>query len=472
MLKNYFRVAIRNLVRNKTFTAINIIGLGTGLAVFLLIFEFVAFEWSSNRFHKNFTNLYRLGSTDKNGGHDYYMAPGFLPVVQQRVPGIEAFVRVTDDLGSGVISFQDEKSGELRSFREENISYADGNFLEVFSFPLKAGSTSLREPKTMALSETMAKKFFGRSDVTGRIVRMNNQFGKTDYRVTAVFQDLPEQSDIRPNIILSLTTLQSAANRNENDWADPATTDNGFTNCYVLMKKGTDLAKTRAAIGDVIHSIKPATKDAMAVLQPFSELHLAPGFDYPYHTFGSLKLVVMLLSVALLILLIAWVNYINLSTVQALKRAKETGVRKVLGATRGQLTRQYLAETFVFTLLSVAVSVILVQLLQPLFNSFTGKSLSLEVLNHGWFWTAAGGLILIGSLLSGGYVAFVLSSYKPVVAIRGKAVNKSMGLSLRKGLVVFQFTISIVFIVATMVMYRQLKFMKGSDLGINWISCW
>jgi len=467
MLRNYFIVALRNLLRNRTFTAINIAGLAAGMAVFLLIFEFVAAEWGTNRFHKNFSNLYRMGAAEKSGSHSFYIAPGFAPLIVQKVPGVESVIRTADGLGGGVISFNNEISGEQQSFREENITYTDGSFLQVFSFPLADGQPSLKEPKTMALSETMAKKIFGKTNVAGKNVTISNQFGNTDYTIAAVFKDVPGESDLQPSILLSFNTLSSAANRNENDWADPATLDNGFSNFYLLLKKGTKPGTVSEEINDLVHAAKPEMADASVILQPFSDMHLAPGFSYPYHTFGSLKFVAMLLAVALLILLIAWVNYINLSTVQAMKRAKETGVRKVLGASRSQLTIQYLAETFLLTLLSIGLSIVVVQLLQNLFNSFTGKELSLQVLNRGWFWSAAIAFIFIGSLLSGSYVAFVLSSFKPVVAIRGKGENKSRGISLRKGLVVFQFTISIVFIISTMVLYRQLQYMKSSNLGIS-----
>ena len=467
MLKNYFTVALRNLVRNKTFTVINIAGLAAGMAVFILIFEFVAFEWSNNRFHKNFSSLYRMGATDKTGAHDYFIAPGFAPLIQQRVPGVAAIVRVAEDLGNGIISFTDEKTGQLKAISEENITYADSNFLQVFSFPLVAGNASLQSPGALALSETMAKKIFGKVSVVGKTIRLSNQFGNIDFTITAVFKDIPQASDIKPNILLSLNALQGAAGRNGNDWADPATLDNHFTNCYLVLNKNVRAASTADQINKLLHAVQPASAGSSTVLQPFSELHLAPGFSYPYQTFGSLKLVAMLLAVALLILIIAWVNYINLSTVQALKRAKETGVRKVMGASRGQLTLQYLTETFLITALSVGLSFVLVQMLQQLFNSFTGKSLSLQVLNHGWFWAATVLFIVLGTLLSGGYVAFVLSSFKPVTAIRGKVVSNSGGISLRKGLVVFQFTISIVFIISTIILYRQLQYMQTTDLGLN-----
>ena len=467
MIKNYFTVALRNLVRNKTFTVINIAGLAAGIAVFMLIFEFVAFEWSSNRFHKNFSHLYRMGATDKTGAHDYFIAPGFAPLIQQKVPGVAAIVRVAEDLGNGVLSFTDEKTGQLKVISEEHVSYADSNFLQVFSFPLVAGNASLQAPGSLALSETMAKQIFGNVSVVGKTIRLSNQFGNIDFTITAVFKDVSEASDIKPNILLSLNALRSTAGRNGNDWADPATLDNHFTNCYLLLHNSVLAASTADQISKLMHTVQPASAGSTTVLQPFSELHLAPGFSYPYQTFGSLKLVAMLLAVAVLILIIAWVNYINLSTVQAMKRAKETGVRKVMGASRTQLTLQYLTETFLITGLSVVFSFVLVQMLQDLFNSFTGKSLSLQVLNHGWFWVATVLFVILGTLLSGGYVAFILSSFKPVTAIRGKVAGNGGGISLRKGLVVFQFTISIVFIISTIILYRQLQYMQTTDLGLN-----
>ncbi|MEO6316109.1 MAG: ABC transporter permease [Chitinophagaceae bacterium] len=466
MIKNYFTVALRNLLRNKTFTVINITGLAVGIAVFILIFEFVAAEWSSNRFNKNFNNLYRVGTLDKTGEHGYYIPPGFMPLLTAKVADIASFTRVTDDLASGVIGFTDEKTGQLKTLREENICFADSNFLSVFSFPLLSGSPSLAAPKTMALSEKMAKKIFGNSAVTGKTVTISNQFGNTDYTIIAVFKDMAAQSDIRPSLLLSLNTLETAAGRNGNDWADPATLDNGFVNCYAVLKPTASAAAVAKQINGIVHELQPSATEQV-ILQPFSELHLAPAFNYPYQTFGSLKLVTMLVGVGLLILLIAWVNYINLSTVQALRRARETGVRKVLGASRGQLTLQYLTETFFITFFSVAISFILVQLLQQLFNSFTGRELSLQALSNGWFWTVAFLVILLGSLLSGGYVAFVLSSFSPITAVRGKIASSSNGIVLRKGLVVFQFTISIIFIISTIVMYRQLQYMKTTNLGLN-----
>lgn len=467
MIKNYITVALRNLWRNKTFTVINIAGLAVGLAVFLLIFEYIGSEWGANRFHKNYERLYRMTATSRNGDQEYNFAPGLASAITQKIPSVESFVRVTDELGSGVLNVNDGSNNGGNPFREENIRYTDGDFFSVFSFPVVNGTASLDKPKTMALSEKMAVKLFGTINGTGKTVTVSNQFGNTDYTVTGVFKTPSAQSDIKPEVLLSFNTLATAANMNENDWADPATLENSFVNCYVLLKTGAKKEEVASSITSLVHSLQPDEKDQTTYLQPFSELHLAPGFNYAFQTFGSLRLVVMLLAVALLILLIAWVNYINLSTVQALKRSKETGVRKVLGASRGQLSLQYLSETLLLTLLSVGLALVIVQLTQGMFNRFMGKELSLAILNQGWFWAGAIACVIIGSLLAGGYVAFVLSSFRPVLAIKGKATMTRGGFSLRRGLVVFQFSISIIFIIATIVLYQQLQFMKTENLGMN-----
>lgn len=466
MYKNYFKTAFRNLWRNRQFTFINIAGLALGIAVFLFITQYVAFEWNANRFNKNYNELYRINVQYKKGNTEYYLPPGFAPIIKKQVPGIENYVRIADGIGGGVVSVQGTTAAGTKTFREDEIKYVDGSFLNVFSFPLIAGTASLAEPKTLALSETMSRKLFGMEEAVGKIITISNQFGNTPYTVKAVY-GLPVGSDIQAEVLLSLHTLESAANRDDNDWADPNTLESGFTSIYLQLKKGVSASDVATNIITYIRSINPDSKDDKVILQPFSALHLAPSFDYPFQTYGSLLLVVVFSCVAVLILLIAWVNYINLSTAQALNRAKEVGVRKVLGASRMQLVLQYLTETFILTIASASIALLLVQVLQNTFNEFTGKPLSLAVLNNGWFWLSGIGLIIIGSLLSGSYVAFALTSFKPITTIRGKIQTSVKGFSLRKSLVVFQFSISIVFIIATVILYRQLQYMQTENLGMK-----
>lgn len=466
MLKNYFKTAWRNLWRNREFTFINISGLALGIILFLFIMQYVAFEWNANRYNKNYSQLYRLNVVHKDGVSDYTSAPGFATFVKQQVPAVKNYVRVADGIAAGVITYQRISSSEQAVFSENNISYVDSTFLDVFSFPIIAGTSSLAEPKTLALSETISKKMFGKTDVIGKTITISNQFGNTIYTINAVYKQ-PQTSDIKAEVLLSIYTLESAANRDKNDWADPSKTQYAFVNAYIQLEKGSNPTLVNNQITTIVQAANPRIKDDKIVLQPFSQLHLAPSFNYPYQTFGSLTFVTVFFCVAVLILLIAWINYINLSNAQALNRLKEVGVKKVLGASRLQLMFQYLTETFILTISSTLIAVLMVNIFQNTFNDFAGKQLSLAVFNNSWFWLAGIAFVIIGSVLSGSYVAFLLTAYKPVTAFSGKINTSIKTFSLRKALVVFQFTISIVFIIATIILYRQLQYMQTEKLGMN-----
>lgn len=466
MFRNYFKTAFRNLWRNRQFSFINLAGLTLGLTVFIFIMQYVAAEWSTNRYNKNYDVLYRVNYRHNNGPVDYYNAPGLAPLAKRQIPEIDNFVRVADGIASGVVTYTAQDSKDNKVFRENNMMYVDGSFLDIFSFEMIDGNRSLWEPNSIALSEEMSNKLFGSTKSVGKTVTVSNQFGNTLYTVKAVYKN-PAESDIKSEALLSLQTLESAANRDGNDWADPNGVQSSFTNIYLKLKSDADPRKVESSITSFVHSADDQTKDDEIVLQPFSALHLAPSLDYPYPTFGNLLMVIVFAGVSLLILIIAWVNYINLSTAQALNRAKEVGVRKVLGASRKQLVIQYLTETLILTVISAVIAVCMVGIFQQPYNDFVGKPLSLAVLNNALFWSLSVALIVTGTLLSGSYVAFTLTSYKPINTIRGKVEKVSSGLSLRKGLVVFQFTVSIVFIIATAILYKQLRYMQTEKLGMN-----
>jgi putative ABC transport system permease protein len=465
MFKIHLKIALRSLWRNRAFSAINMFGLVLGFSVFILIAEYVAFEWNTNRFHKNFDQLSRLSFLYKSGESNYYLPPGFGPMLKSNLPGVKQVVRIGENVGNGVLSVGTGTA--QKSFREEHVSFVDGQFLKVFSFPVLQGTGLLNEPQTVALSKTTAIKYFGSINAVGNTVKVNNQFGNVDYTVTGVYDDVPQNSDIKADVLLSFKTLESAALRNRNDWADPTGLNSEYTFLYVLTDENVSLEQLSAQATQLWHKAKSDSKNDEVGFQPLSYLHIAPGFSYGFQTYGSLLLIVSFLSVAVLIIIIAWVNYINLSTAQALNRAREVGVRKVLGASRGQLTQQYLTETFILTLISLAIALMVVVLLQGTYNSFLEKSLSLSVLNAGWFWLTGAALITVGTLLAGGYVSWVLSSFNPLKTIRGKASVTVGGISVRRGLVVFQFVTSIVFIIGTIVLYQQLRYMQNQDLGMN-----
>ncbi len=256
MLQNYLKLALRNLWRNRQFSVINILGLALGISVFLFITQYVAFEWSVNRFNKNYNHLYRANYQSKEGEASYYLPPGFAPVIKENVAGIENCVRVADGIGSGLLSVEVKNNkGSVTSFREENILYVDGSFFNVFSFSLVEGYPSLKEPKTLAISESMRKKLFGNDKATGKTLMVSNQFGNTDYTIAAVYKDMPEESDIRSDVLLSIHTLESTANRGGNDWADPNGIESGFTHIYFQLNKAADPSKVNNDITAYIHSL-------------------------------------------------------------------------------------------------------------------------------------------------------------------------------------------------------------------------
>ncbi|HEX8531625.1 MAG TPA: ABC transporter permease, partial [Cytophagales bacterium] len=391
-------------------------------------------------------------------------------VLQENLSGIESYTRVAPGIGNGVVTYfgNGGVGGKpVKSLRENNVLYVDGNFLNVFTFPVVQGRPSLREPQTLALSERQARKYFGTENPLGQVLVLNNQFGNTPYTVRAVFKDVPANSGLQFDILLSLQTLANAANRNGNDWADPNGWNGSITTTFLMLKDGVDAAQAAAQATMLAVRLRPGD-DVKIWFQPLSKIHLAPTLNYHLPTTGQLELVLLLAAVSVLVLMIAWVNYVNLSTAHALDRAKEVGIRKVVGAGRGQLVAQYLLESLLLNTAGLGLALLLVNLLQPLFNQMIEKPLSLDVLNQGWF--LAGGLLFVGvgTLVSGGYVAGVLSAYEPIRVLKGAFTRSAGGALLRKGLVVFQFAASILFIVGTFVLYHQLGYMRGRQrLGVN-----
>lgn len=469
MLKNYFTIAWRRMLNKKGFSLINIAGLAIGTAVFVLIMEFVAFEWGSNRFHKNYDHLYRASVFHGEGQADYHLAPGAGLMIQQNLPAVADVVRIVEGLGSGTVTLPNRLATHttVNTFRENAVTYVDGNFFKVFTFPVVAGRADLHQPFTMAISQSTAHKYFGNTNAIGQVLQVNNQFGNTAYTVTAVYQDMPQQSDIKADLLLSYSTLNNPAQRNGNDWADPKGMDSGYSFIYLLLKPNVSADAVTAQLTALIHRLMPQHPEEKAGLQPMRNLHLAPGFTYNYPTTGSFTLVFSFVVIASLILVIAWVNYTNLTTAQLLSRAKEVGMRKILGAGKWQVMGLQFTETGLLLTISTSIALLLVWALQPLYNSFTGKPLSLNLLFSGWMWLGCLVLVWLGTFAAGSYLAWFLSSITPVKALRSKADAKAGGIPLRQGLMVFQFTVSVLFIIATITLYRQLHFMQTQQLGFN-----
>ena len=441
MFKNQFLIAIRQLRKQKTASIINILGLSLGLTAFVLILEYVAFEWSYNSMFTNADRIYRVLVTGEEES-SYFLPPGYGPVFTEQFSGVEHYLRVVPNLGDGVVSLIDAKQKKV--FRESNTAYVDNSFTQFFEQKLLGGDTDLSAPQQMLISQSIAQKYFGEEDPVGRELRLDNQFKPLNYTIVGVFEDMPPNSDLRFDFLLSLQTLGTNENRNGNYWADPAGIDNGFANIFIELASDKDPGLLAEQATTWLAERIP--EENLAVdLQPLSEIHLGGQLNDPFPTYSSQLFVFFLFLVAILILIIAWVNYINLSTAQALERAKAVGIRKVVGATRIQLIQLYLMETLLLSSIGIGIAFVLVALLQPAYNTLVNLPLHLSLFLNSSFAPLGAIVVILGALLSGSYVALVLTGFNPVQILTGKFNSSRKGLWVRKALVVSQFAVTISF---------------------------
>jgi len=471
MLRNYLMIGFRNVRKHKVFSAINIFGLGIALAACLLIFQFVSFELSYDKFNTKFDRIYRVTNDRFQNGkliqHGTIMYPTIGPAMAKDFPEVEAYTRIMP-AGELNIKVRD------RIFRGEDCIFADEHFLSVFTFPMLAGerSSALRDRYTIVLTETTAKKYFddaadNLSGIVGRVLYWGTD--PQPYTVTGVCSDIPENSHLQFDALVSYSTLVSPENHGADDswtWSD--------MRHYLVLKPGADYKALEGKFDDFSERYFKGDKVSGSVekffLQPLKDAHLYSDYEYDIAKVASGKAVWAMLIVAGFILLIAWVNYINLTTSRALERAKEVGLRKVMGAVRTQLVKQFIFESIIISLFAWITALIVVQASQSSFNEITRSNLSWwKVLTHlepATLWIAV--LVMVGGVvMSGFYPAWILSSYQPVTVLKGKFLRSSRGNLLRKALVVFQFTASAALITGTIVVSKQLKFMSSSDLGIN-----
>lgn len=471
MLRNYILIAFRNVRKNKVFSAINIFGLGIGLAACLLIFQFVTFELSYDKFNEKFDRIFRITNDRFQNGkliqHGTIMYPTIGPTMARDFPEVEIYTRL---MPAGDLNIKAEE----RIFRGDNAHFADEYFLSVFSFPLLAGErlTALKERYTIVLTKSTAKKYFQVSnenynEILGKVIYWG--LDPQPYKVTAVCQDIPENSHIQFDALVSYATLISPENHGADDswtWSD--------MRHYLVLKPDADYKKLESKFDAFSERYFKGDKVSGSVekffLQPLKDAHLYSDYEYDIAKTASGKAVWAMLIVAGFILLIAWINYINLTTSRALERAKEVGLRKVMGALKSQLVKQFIFESVLISLFAFLVAIIVVQISQSSFNQIIRGNLSLWKI----FASMSSSTMLImvsiligGVILSGFYPAFILSSYQPVTVLKGKFQRSANGSFLRKGLVVFQFMASVALITGTIIVSRQLKFMNEADLGIN-----
>jgi putative ABC transport system permease protein len=477
MIKNYFKTAWRNLWKNKTFSFINIAGLAIGMAACLLILQYVSFKLSFDQFNKNAADIYRVyNDRYQNGkliqhGTITYSAIG--KAMQDDYPEVINHARV-EPFGTAIIINGEKKIGD------QEVMAVDNSFLTMFTYPLIAGNanSALKEPYTLILSQRSAEKIFDVRDGNfSKVVGQNVQMGTDSmlYKVTGVCKNVPENSHLQFDILAAYSTLYAGNNPQPYKEADYDFTDSDFWH-YIQLKHGTDYKKLQAKFPAFSQRHFQGTKvsgtDEKFFLQPLGKAHLYSDFEYEIGRTGSATTVWGLLIIAALIVVIAWVNYINLATAKSMERAKEVGVRKVSGATKQQLIRQFLSESFMINIIALVLGLLMVTLAQRGFNHLIKYDLSLSYLFQkglsGYTITIALiSLIITGILVSGFYPAFVLSSFKPILVLKGRYTTSTKGIVLRKALVVGQFAITVALIIGSFVVYRQLRYLNAQDLGMN-----
>jgi putative ABC transport system permease protein len=459
MLRNYISVAYRSLFKNRVFSFLNILGLAIGMAAFLFIIHYVRFERSYESFHENADNIYRV-TLDLYNGNEFIVtdcetyAP-LGPILKAKHPEVIDYVRMYHNDG-----LQDIKV-DNRRFLEEGIYFADASVFTVFTLQTLHGNpkTALIEPFKIALSETTAKKYFGKTDVVGESVKLLDQV----YQVSAVFADQLPNTHLKYNALLSHATL--AKIYNGYDEVAGWTGNNEYT--YLQMVPGTDLAKFNTVLSDLSVSLKDKIGNERFVAERIKDIHLYSNKSFEPEVNGSAKVVYVLFIIAVFIIVIAWVNYVNLSTARAMERAREVGIRKVMGSVRLQLVLQFLAESLIINILAAAITFIIFHTGLPFFRQLTGQLLPLDFTHDVTFWYIFAGLIATGSLLSGLYPAFVLSSFQPSVVLKGKLRTSTHGQHLRKGLVVFQFAATVILMAGMCAVYQQINYMRHYDLGLS-----
>ncbi len=460
-------MAWRNIKRHKAYSAINILGLAIGIAACLLILQYVSFELSYENFQVNKDRIYRV-QQDRfdNGKLSTQWAAGAYAAgnsFKAAIPEIEDYVKV---VGNGRVT-TDVKNQPLKI---EKVYFTNASFFNIFTYPLIAGNknTALKEPFTAALSETTAKKIFGATNVVGKTLQLNR---KDNYTITAVYKDAPVNTQLKPDMLLSYATYlkwttDSSGNGPETAWE----WDGCLT--YLLLHKGVNPAVVEKKFIPVVEKgvgedMKKYNSGVVYHLQPLTDIHLYSHYMMEPGENGDGKTVYLLLAIAFFIVVIAWVNYINLATARAITRAREVGVRKAVGSQRSQLIVQFLSESALLNGFALVLALLIVLIAIPGFNELSGQQLSFSLFGNANFWVGLISLFLIGVFFSGLYPAFVLSGFKPIEVLKGKLDTTKQGGLLRKSLVVFQFAASLFLLMGTVTVYQQIQYMRKQSLGIN-----
>lgn len=471
MYKNYFKIAFRNLLKNKIHSLINIFGLAIGLATSLLILIYVFNEWSYDKFHEHSDRVYRVVQTASSEVKTEEQASTpfpLAPVLAAEFPDmVKKSVRFYDMQEASQTFLNRE---EEVSYREENFYFTDSTFFDVFSAELVRGNPDevLKNPSSLVITENLAKKFFGDENPMGRSL---NYRGVKDLTVTGVMKAWPDESHMDIDLLISFSTLAELYRRNSPDFDQSWHWNPLWT--YVLLSEGVnpdDLEAQLPAIAENYYYASPGWPSDESIefeLQPVTDIHLHSNRDLEMQANGSITYVYILLVVAGFILIIACINFMNLSTARSVERSREVGIRKVLGSYRTQLFYQFIGESFIVSFIAIVIGVLLVLIFLPYFNGLVDKNLTFSLFQS--YYIIPGLLLLTGivGLISGSYPAVFLSSFKPADVLKGNTMKGKNSTLFRKGLVTFQFTLSVILIIGTAIIYQQLQYIQEKDLGFD-----
>jgi len=453
MFKFYLKTAVRNLFKFKSISSINIIGLSVGMAVCILLMLYVQDELSFDRYHQHSDRIFRILENDKT-----YISPQVSEIVSANFPEIERSARI-------LVRDQCMIQYEEKQFIEKQFSYADPNLFSIFSFKLKKGNpaTVLKRPFSIVISEMIANKYFGEEDPIGKVLRLEN---KHDYTITGLMEEIPHNSHFRYNILATMAGSDQV-------FGSEAMSSWGWRNfiTYLLVQENfsqTSFVKKLSPVIAENRDFAEGESPSIYTLQALKDIHLYSGFiDNDIQVQGNISYVLIFSGIGVLILLIACFNYVNLLTANATTRAKEVGIKKVVGSTRNQLVSQFIGESIVVLMIALCFAIALSYLCLPIFNTLTSKSLSLAVLFNSRMVLSILGILIFTGLLSGFYPAFVLSSFQPIKTLKGIKSSGHTKLNLGRVIVGGQFTISIILIICALLMARQLRFLQTEKLGYN-----
>lgn len=471
---NYFKIALRNLLKRKGFTLLNIFGLAIGMTCCLLILQYVNFERGYDNFHQEGDRVARLRIDSYKEGKLLWKSatvyPAFGPTMKKDFSEIESFCRLHDaDL------LLNNESRNVK-FKEKKGYFADPGILEVFTIPLVKGNpkTALDAPEKMMLSESYAKKYFGKENPIGKSLRVRGIGNPRLVEITGVFKDYPKNSHLIIDYLVSYSTLGKIA-KEQGDTENSTETAWGWYDFYTYFKlrPGATIEQVQAKMPAFCQRYIDSKRDAKsnrrteAHLMPMQDIHLYSNYNQEAEVNGNGQAVSWLFLIAFFILAIAWTNYINLATARSLERAKEVGVRKVMGALRPQLVGQFMMESLLLNFSALLLAILASKIAMPFFSNFLEQSLAFTFTENLDFWTVMIGVFLVGTTLSGMYPAFVMSGVKPIIVLKGVLPKITGGLSMRRTLIVSQFAASIALIVGTIVVYQQIGFMRNQKLGVD-----